>query len=82
MITKATLKAHKTPDNNSIIYVQVPWNKTSLASVYNAVDDALEESLRGQLPIVDYSPSSYDSNSHEIELMVILDVEDVDFEEE
>ena len=82
MITKSDLQKFKTADSHVKAKVRTPWNKTSLSSIYSAVDRNIEEDLAGICGVVDFYPVSYDAEQQEFVIEVVLDVSDINFEDE
>lgn len=64
------------------VAIEVPWNRTSLSSVYSHLDEAMPEEIKGIYSIVDYHPISFERETDTFVLEVVIDVQDIDFEDE
>jgi hypothetical protein len=82
MITKQYLRDNRNEDNLVKVNVATPWNRTSLSSVMIAIDDQLEEELKGIPYVADFAPNHYEAEKQLFILDVWLDVQDIDFEDE
>lgn len=64
------------------IALETPWDQTSTAYIYSRLDDALPEELKGIPAVVQVSPISYNNETKTFVLEVVIDVQDIDFEDE
>lgn len=83
MITKQYIANNRNKETNTIkMRVATKWNKTSISSLYDAMDDNLDEEIRGVFSINSAQPISYDPETQTMIVELEVDVQDMDFEDE
>lgn len=83
MITKRHIREARDKEAKTCqVFLDTPWDKTSAASIYSALDSALDEELRGIPSVIEYSPISYDAANKKFLIEALIDVQDIDFEDE
>jgi hypothetical protein len=78
MITKTQLKEDKDSQNRVKYQVDMPWDETSLARLYDKMDATIE--FGNLVDIVSAVPVSFNKENNTIRVEVVLDVSDI-FEE-
>lgn len=64
------------------VYIETPWDHTSLSSLYSQLDQALPESMAGRAGINSANPIKYNEETKTFIIELEIDLQGIDLENE